>query len=346
MNELGFIDLRSDTVTHPTAEMRQAMFEAVVGDDVYHDDPATNELETEAARILGKEAALFVPSGTMGNQLGVLVHTQRGQEIILGSEAHIFVHEVGGAAVIAGVSMKTLNFAGLLPEPKKIEAAIRPEDIHQPETGLICMENALSNGAVVPQETMKEVYEIAQKHNLPVHLDGARIFNAAVFLGIDVREITKYVDTVNVCVSKGLGAPIGSIFAGSKEAVTRARKWRKLLGGGMRQTGFMAAPALIAIRDMHKRLWEDHENARYMAEKLAKIDQVKVKSDRLDINMVFFTIEREKELLDKLPDLLAEDHIMINELEDGEWRWVTHIDIDKSDIDKAAEKLSAVLRLN
>ncbi|HHU07723.1 MAG TPA: low-specificity L-threonine aldolase [Clostridiaceae bacterium] len=346
MNELGIIDLRSDTVTHPTTAMRQAMFEAVVGDDVYHDDPATNELEAEAARILGMEAALFVPSGTMGNQLGVLVHTQRGQEIVLGSEAHIFVHEVGGAAVIAGVSMKTVSFEGLLPDPDRIESAIRPEDIHQPETGLICLENALSNGKVVPQETMKAVHEIAKRHNLPVHLDGARIFNSAVALGIDVRDITQYVDTVNVCVSKGLCAPIGSIFAGRKETVTRARKWRKLLGGGMRQTGFMAAPALIAIRDMPWRLHEDHENARYMAEKLAAIDQVKVKSDRLDINMVFFTIEREKELLDKLPDLFAEDNIMINELEDGEWRWVAHIDIDKTDIDKAVEKLNTVLKFN
>lgn len=346
MNELGFIDLRSDTVTHPTREMRQAMFEAVVGDDVYHDDPDTNELEKTAAEILGKEAALFVPSGTMGNQLGVLVNTQRGQEIILGSEAHIFVHEVGGAAVIAGVSMKTVCFDGDLPEPDKIEAAIRPEDIHQPETGLICLENALSNGKVVPQETMKAVYEIAKKHNLPVHLDGARIFNAAISQGIDVREITQYTDTVNVCVSKGLCAPIGSIFAGSADAVKRARKWRKLLGGGMRQTGFMAAPALIAIRDMPKRLPEDHENAHYMAEKLAQIEQVTVKSDRVDINMVFFTIEREKELLDKLPDLLAEDKILINELEDGEWRWVTHIDIDKADIDKAVGKLGEVLKLS
>ena len=344
MNELGLIDLRSDTVTHPTPEMRKAMLEAGLGDDVYQDDPATNELEAYAAEILGMEAALFVPSGTMGNQLGVLVHTQRGQEIILGSEAHIFVHEVGGAAVISGVSMKTVNFSGDLPEAEKIEAAIRPDDIHQPETGLICMENALSNGKVVPQKIMKEIYEIAKRHQLPVHLDGARIFNAAVAQNIDVKEITRYTDTVNVCVSKGLAAPIGSMFAGPYELVQKARKWRKLLGGGMRQTGCIAAPALIALQKMPARLKEDHENAIYLAEKLNELANVKVFTERLDINLVFFVIDKDKDLLDRLPKLFAREKILINGQEDElEWRWATHKDIDRKDIDKAVATLKALL---
>ena len=344
MNELGYIDLRSDTVTHPTIEMREAMLRAEVGDDVYQDDTTTNELERYAATVLGKEAALFVPSGTMGNQVGVLVHTQRGQEIILGSEAHIFVHEVGGAAVLAGVSMKTLHFQGDIPEPAKIEAAIRPNDIHQPDTGLICMENALSNGSVVPLEVMKEVYELAGKYKLPVHLDGARLFNAAEYLAVDVRDITRYTDTVNVCLSKGLCAPVGSIFAGSAKIVASARKWRKLLGGGMRQTGFLAAPGLIALRDMTKRLRDDHENAKYLASRLSQLDQVTVKEDRLDINMVFFTVDADEKLLSRLPEAFALDGILINEREDGiEWRWVTHKDIEKQDIDKVVKKFEEIL---
>lgn len=345
MNERGFIDFRSDTVTHPTAEMRQAMFEAEVGDDVYGDDTTTNELERVAAEILAKEAALFVPSGTMGNQLGVLVHTQRGQEIILGSNSHIFVHEVGAAAVLSGVSMKTLEFAGDLPEPVKIEAAIRAEDIHEPETSLICLENALSNGRVVPLEIMREVYELAKQRHLAVHLDGARLFNAATFLGVDVKEITQYSDTVNVCLSKGLSAPVGSIFAGPAKLVKRARKWRKLLGGGMRQTGLIAAPALLAIQKMPQRLSEDHENAVYLAKKLDEIDSVSVLFERRDINMVFFRIDQDEDLLKQLPEFLAENDILINGQEtNGEWRWVTHKDLDRSDIDQAVKKLEEFVR--
>lgn len=343
MNELGWIDLRSDTVTHPTLEMREAMLRAEVGDDVYHDDATTNELERYAAEILGKEAALFVPSGTMGNQIGVLVHTQRGQEIVLGSAAHIFVHEVGGAAVLAGVSMKTINFTNDIPEPAKIAAAIRPDDIHQPDTGLICMENALSNGRVVPLSIMAEVAELAARHNLPVHLDGARIFNAAVHLGVNVKAISQYADTVNVCLSKGLCAPVGSIFAGPVHLIASARKWRKLLGGGMRQTGFLAAPGLLALQDMPGRLHEDHANAQYLAEQLSGLEAVNVKEDRLDINMVFFTIDREEELLLQLPELLAAQGILSNEREDGEWRWVTHKDIERSDLDLAVQKLADIL---
>lgn len=344
MNERGLIDFRSDTVTHPTAEMRQAMFEAVVGDDVYGDDPTTNELERLAAEVLGKEAALFVPSGTMGNQLGVLVHTQRGQEIILGSNAHIFVHEVGAAAVLSGVSMRTLEYSGDLPEPDKIEAAIRAEDIHEPETSLICLENALSNGRVVPLHLMKEVYELSRRRRLSVHLDGARLFNAATYLGVDVKEITQYADTVNVCLSKALCAPVGSIFAGPANLVKRARKWRKLLGGGMRQTGFLAAPALLALQEMPRRLKEDHLNADYLAEKLGEIDSVTVLTERRDINMVFFRIDRAEEQLNQLPELLAKDDILINGQEtNGEWRWVTHKDITRSDIELAVNKLGELL---
>jgi threonine aldolase len=253
------------------------------------------------------------------------------------------VHEVGGAAVLDGVSMKTINFADDIPEPAKIAAAIRPDDIHQPDTGLICMENALSNGRVVPLSIMAEVAELAARHNLPVHLDGARIFNAAVHLGVNVKAISQYADTVNVCLSKGLCAPVGSIFAGPAHLIASARKWRKLLGGGMRQIGFLAAPGLLALQDMPGRLHEDHANAQYLAEQLSGLEAVNVKEDRLDINMVFFTIDREEELLLQLPELLAAQGILSNEREDGEWRWVTHKDIERSDLDLAVQKLADIL---
>lgn len=344
MNALGYIDLRSDTITQPTPEMREAMYHAVVGDDVYYDDPTTTELEREGARILGKEAALYVPSGTMSNQLGVLCHTRPGDEIILGEKSHIFEHEVGAAAVLAGVSMRALRYPGTMPDPDMIRAAIRPDDIHEPATALICMENALANGQVVPLDIMRQVYSLAGEHGLPVHLDGARIFNAAASLGVDVGEITRYCDTVNCCLSKALCAPVGSLFAGSDQIVKQARRWRKLLGGGMRQTGFMAAAGLVALREMPKRLLADHANALYLADKLASLDGVKVMADRLDINMVYFTIQRPERLLAHLPDKLQEKRIRIcPRTVDGEWRWVTHNDIERTDIDTAVACLAEMI---
>lgn len=339
-----WIDLRSDTVTFPTPEMRQSIFAAEVGDDVYGDDPTMNELENLAAGILGKEAALFVPSGTMGNQLAVMTHTRRGDEVIAGQISHVFVHEVGAAAALSGVMVKTIPFKNGIFDAKLIEAAIRPDDIHEPPTTLILMENALSNGRVVPQKTMAEVYALARSRGIKVHVDGARLFNAAVALGVSVKELAENCDSVMCCLSKGLCAPVGSILAGTREFISRARKNRKMLGGGMRQAGFLAAAGIIALKDMPARLAEDHENAKYMAAKLAEIPGVSVDMDSVDINIVFFSLDRPQALLTGLPERMREKGIKINGFEGNEGRFVTHYGIDRADVDRAVAALAEIVK--
>ena len=351
MNRNGIIDLRSDTVTQPTDEMLHAMLAAQIGDDVYEDDPTTNRLEMLAAETLGKEAALFVPSGTMGNQIGILVGTSRGDEVICGRKSHVFEHEVGACSVLSGVTLHTLDYPDSVPDLEMIRHAIRTTDIHEPPTRLLCLENALANGKVVPVELLGEIYAFAKKTGLTIHLDGARVFNAAVSLGNDVREITQYCDTVNACLSKGLSAPIGSILAGSSETIRRARKYRKMLGGGMRQTGILAAAGIVAIETMTQRLAEDHRTADLLAAELSKINNVNVKNDRRDINMVFFDIdfncdEGSAQLLrEALPKKFKKNGIYIcGYIEaDKEWRWVTHNDISDDDVHTAVNMLRELL---
>jgi len=287
---MNYIDLRSDTVTWPTEAMRKAMAQAPVGDDVYGDDPTVNELERLAAEMTGKEAALFVPSGTFGNQLSLFTWCPRGSEVILGEQCHIIQHEAGAASVIAGVQTRPI-FApdGILPL-ETIEERIRGNDIHYPPTSLICIENAHSSGRVIPLSYMKEVAQLAHAHGLPVHLDGARLFNAAVSMGVSAIEISSMVDSVMFCLSKGLCAPVGSMLAGSREFIEKARRRRKIMGGGMRQVGVLAAAGLIALKDMTRRLAEDHENAHYLASQLAWIPGIEVEKEALDINMVFFKL--------------------------------------------------------
>lgn len=337
------IDLRSDTVTIPTKEMRRSMADAVVGDDVYGDDPTVNRLEEIAAQKIGKEAALFVPSGTFGNQLAILTHTNRGDEIILESESHIIMHEVGGTAVIAGVQLRTIKGKNGEINPKEVEQAIRDEDIHFPRTGLICLENAHSCGSVISLENMKEIKEVARNANIPVHLDGARVFNAAEALGVDVKEVVNKVDSVMFCLSKGLGAPIGSILAGNKDFIKKARKNRKLMGGGLRQAGVIAAPGIIALENMVDRLRIDHENSKYLAKRLSEIEGINVKYDRNDINMVFFELPNEIIEEDELVSKLLEKNIKINGQEDGEYRFVTNKDITKADLDYVLDEIKTLL---
>lgn len=340
---MRYIDLRSDTVTQPTQAMRDAMYTAPVGDDVYCDDPTVNELEALAAEMLGKEAALFVPSGTMGNQLGLMCHTNRGDEVIVSANCHIVMHEVGGAAVLSGANLRQLYFPGGIFDPKMIESVIRPDDIHEPRTALICMENALANGTVVPVEIMAEVYALAKRNGIAVHLDGARLFNAAAALDVDVKEITKSCDTVSCCLSKGLCAPVGSVLAGDSVTITKARKYRKMLGGGMRQCGILAAAAIIALKDMTKRLKEDHDNARYMAKKLSELSGVEVDLESVQINMVFFKLDRPAGLIDSLPDKMLEKGIKINGMELGELRFVTSNDVSRDDIDYAVKVFAELI---
>lgn len=340
---MRYIDLRSDTVTQPTEEMRQAMLEAPVGDDVYMDDPTVNRLEEEGARILGKEAALYLSSGTQSNQVAVMTWCKRGDEIIVSDGCHIYEHEVGAVAVLAGANMRTLHFEGGIPDASMIEKSIRGVDIHFPETTLICMENALSNGRVVPLSVMKEIYQVGQRHHIPVHLDGARVFNAAASLGVDVKEITQYADSVSCCLSKGLCAPIGTLLAGSREFIQRARKNRKMLGGGMRQAGVIAAPALIALTKMPARLKEDHENARYMAQKLSAMEGICCDPQSVEINMVFFTIDRPQFLRDNLPQAMLQKGVKICPEDQGHFRFVTNNDISREDIDQALAALQECL---
>lgn len=337
-----WIDLRSDTVTLQPAEMVKEMTKAIVGDDVYGDDPTAALLEEMTAKLLGKEAGLFVPSGTFGNQLALLTHTKRGEEVIIGSEAHILAHEVGAASIIAGVQLRTIPMALNVMDPELVRRTIRVEDIHYPDTGLICMENALGNGSVMSLENMEAVYEVAKAHNLPVHLDGARIFNAAEALGVSARELANCADTVNVCLSKGLCAPVGSVLVGSKAFIAKARKNRKLMGGGMRQVGFLAAAGIYALEHMVERLKEDHENLQVLAKGLSEIPGITVKMDRTAINMVFFelpeTIISEEAFLAGL----LEAGIKSNGTEDGEYRFVTHYGVDKFAIENT---LNAVRKL-
>ena len=339
---MKYIDLRSDTVTMPTQHMREAMYKAEVGDDVYGDDPTMVELEEYSAHLAGKEAALFVPSGTFGNQLALFTHCKRGNEVILGDDCHIVAHEVGASSVIAGVQLRTLKSDKGMLNPNEIQSKIREEDIHCPETGLICLENAHSNGRVIPFENMEQIYFIAKNHNIPVHLDGARLFNAAAYLGVDAKEITKYCDSVMFCLSKGLCAPIGSILAGSKEFVKKARKGRKLMGGGMRQAGILAAAGLVALKEIRPRLKEDHENALFLGEELSRIPGIKVNLDDIHINMVYFDMSGTGFEESKLKEELFKRGIKINSPDFCEVRFVTHYWVNKEDIMKVVSALKEI----
>lgn len=321
-----FIDLRSDTVTEQPDFMKEAMMNALVGDDVYGDDPTVNELEKLAAKIVGKEAALFVPSGTFGNQLALFTHCPRGSEVILGDSCHIVAHEVGGAAVIAGVQLRTIDCPNGILSVDSIKKKIRraADDIHFPDTSLICIENAHSSGKVVPLETMAKIYSLAKENNLPVHMDGARVFNAATSLNVDIKEVVQYCDSVMFCLSKGLCAPVGSILAGTKEFIDMARKKRKLMGGGLRQAGFLAAAGIVALKEMSTRLSEDHTNAKLLASELSKLPELEVKTDEVEINMVFFKFKNEDINSQELVQFFHDNNVKINGPENGEMRFVTH----------------------
>ena len=342
----NIIDLRSDTVTNQPDFMREAMFKAEVGDDVYGDDPTVKKLEELAAKIVNKEAALFVPSGAFGNQLALFTHCKRGSEVILADSNHIIAHEVGASSIIAGVQLRAIDSDNGVIKKEDIEKRIRfeDEDIHFPSTSLICLENAHSSGNVLTLDEMREAFDTAKKYSLPVHLDGARIFNAATYLNTDVSEITKYCDSVMFCLSKGLCAPVGSILAGSKEFINNARKKRKLMGGGLRQAGFLAAAGIIALEVMSKRLYEDHENAKLLAKELSKIDEIDVDFDNLKINMVFFKFNKNIDTK-ALVNYFLDNGIKINDAENNKMRFVTHYYVKKEDINKIVSTMKNFLSL-
>ena len=292
---MRLVDLRSDTLTMPSPEMRRLMTEAELGDDVFGEDPTVNRLQDVAAERMGKEAALFVSSGTMGNLLGVLVNARSGQEIIADTDSHVFVNEGGGAASLGGIQIRTVSTPRGVMSPEQVERAIRPtDDVHQPITACVSVEDTHNRhgGVVWPLEALRSVSEVAHRHGAGVHLDGARIYNAAVASGVPVAEIAATADTVTFCLSKGLGCPIGSLFCGPRDKVQEALRWRKMLGGGTRQAGVLAAAGLYALDHMVDRLADDHANARTLAEGLAEIDGVRCELDRVETNIVFIELER------------------------------------------------------
>ncbi|MDQ0411855.1 low-specificity L-threonine aldolase [Mesobacillus stamsii] len=339
------IDLRSDTVTKPTDEMRRAMYAAEVGDDVYQEDPTVNELEETAAEILGKEKALFVTSGTQGNQIAVLTHCRPGQELLLEEESHIFYYESGAVAALAGVQTRTIAGKKGAMDPNDVLNAIRTEDIHYPETGLICLENThnRAGGAVIPVENMEAVYNTAKANNVPVHLDGARLFNAAAAAGVDVKEFAKYTDTVQICLSKGLGAPVGSIIAGSSDFIKTARKWRKRLGGGMRQAGIIAAPGLIALTKMKDRLGEDQWNARILAEGIESIPGMKL-ARHPETNIVVADVTGLNITSEDFVKKLRSEGVISGTFGPTLVRFVTHYDVKEDQIQKAIEAIAKVAK--
>ncbi len=283
----NYIDVRSDTVTQPTDAMRQAMKDASVGDDVYGDDPSVNQLQSMCAELLGKEDALFMPTGTQSNLVALLTHCQRGDEYIVGAQAHTYMYEGGGAAALGGIQPQTIDFAhnGEVPLDK-VAAAIKADDIHFARTKLLCLENT-QHGRVQGLDYMQEARQFTQQHNLQLHLDGARMANAAVGLGVSMDSIAAHFDTVSLCLSKGLGAPVGSLLIGDKGFIQEARRWRKVTGGGMRQAGHLAAAGMLALTEGFARLHEDHENAQRIADDLANTEGLDVRSDWIQTNMVW-----------------------------------------------------------
>jgi len=337
------VDLRSDTVTKPTPAMRRAMAEAEVGDDVWGEDPTVNRLEAEAAALVGKEAALFVPSGTMGNQIAVLAHTARGDEVLADAGAHVYYYEVGSPAMLAGVQIRPveglLSPAGLC----ALHNALRPADIHFPRTRLVCLENTFNRGGgtIMPPVEMAAIHNLARERDLAVHLDGARIFNAAVALNTTAEAFTRHADSVMFCLSKGLAAPVGSILAGTREFIDRARKYRKALGGGMRQAGVLAAAGLVALARIPE-LAEDHRNARVLAEGLARIEGLGVDPAAVQTNIV--VVETTAYTAADVQAALADRGVYCSSFGPHLLRFVTHKDVDREDIAHTLDVVQEVLQ--
>jgi len=334
------IDLRSDTVTKPTHAMRQAGFDAEVGDDVFEEDPTVRQLEDRAAEMFGKEAALYVTSGTQGNQAAVLTHCNPGEEIIMEANAHLFLYEGATMSALAGVQPRTIQGERGAMSPEDVEAAIRKDDIHFPKTSLICLENThnKAGGAILPWDNMKAIHEIGQRYNIPIHLDGARIFNASVATGISVKEYASLTDTVQFCLSKGLGAPVGSILVGPKPFIERARKWRKRLGGGMRQAGVIAAPGLVALNEMVDRLAEDHEHAKQLAESVNSISGLEVEG-KVETNIVLINVKETGMDADTFLAKLKEQGVLAVPFGPYTIRMVTNKEVSAEDLPEVKKQL-------
>jgi threonine aldolase len=340
------IDLRSDTVTHPTPAMRKAMAAAEVGDDVYSEDPTVNRLQERAAELLGREAAVFVPSGTMGNQIAVHLHTYPGVEVVGEARCHIFNFEMGALAALSGAVPRPVATADGILDPQQVAAAIQPAAGYRTPTGLLVLENShnLAGGRVTPRLRMQELIAVARQHELPVHLDGARIFNAAAAIGITAAELADGCDTVMFCLSKGLAAPIGSLLVGDAETIAEAFRVRKMLGGGMRQVGVIAAAGLVALDEILPRLAEDNATAHRLAELLAEIPAIDLDPTTVETNIVFFGLAHGASMsAGQLSQRLAEEGVLAHALGPDSIRMVTHYEISMADVETAAAVTRKVL---
>jgi threonine aldolase len=339
------INLRSDTQTLPTEEMLDAMRNAPLGDDVFGEDPTVNKLEQLSAEKLGKESALFVASGTMGNLCALMSHTRPGDEVILEGDSHTYYYEVGGFAALAGLSPRMIPGVSGIINVDQIKQSLRPKDLHFPPTTLLCLENSHNRGGgtVYPVQLTDEIAEFAHGEGLKVHMDGARIFNAAVALNVDVKELVKNADSVMFCLSKGLSAPVGSVLVGSIDFIKKARKIRKILGGGMRQAGVLAAAGIIAIEKMVERLADDHTNARFLAEGLNKIDGLKIDLETVQTNMIYCDISQLKVPVNGFLDLLKNEGLLVSPVPPNKIRFVTNRHVSRSDMDKVVNIINQVI---
>ena len=338
------IDLRSDTLTQPTPEMRKAMFNARVGDDVFGEDPTVNALQEKIARLTGKEAALFVASGTMGNQVSINAHTQPGNEIIVEANSHIFNYECGSPALLSGVQVMPLpGFRGSF-TIGQVEEAIRPKNVHHPKTALICIENThnRAGGTIFPYQDIEQISLLAREQNLKMHLDGARLWNASIATGIPISEYARHFDSVSLCFSKGLGAPVGSIIAGSQEFIDRARYYRKAYGGGMRQAGILAAAAIYAMDHHFERLADDHRRAKKLGEFIATLPDVELDLETVQTNIIIFNISKLGIDGQKFVDLLASEEVRMIAFAKTKIRAVTHLHISDADIEQTIAALKKV----
>jgi len=340
-----FIDLRSDTVTKPTPPMRKAMAEAEVGDDVFGEDPTVNALQEKVAQLLGKETAIFVPSGTMANQLAIKSHTQPGDEVIIEATSHPYNFEGGAGAALSGVQFYCLKGLRGILDASQIEEAIRSEDHHFPVTRLICLENTHNRGggSIYPIEKIAEIYRLAKSRGLLIHLDGARLWNASVATGIKPHEYAQWADSVSVCLSKGLGAPIGSIVAGSKTFIDRVHRFRKMFGGGMRQVGIIAAAGIYALDHHIERLGEDHQNAKHLALGLKELKGVSIDPDQVETNIIIFNITDTGMTAPQMAEAMKRNGVLIHPIGKTQIRLVTHLDVSSEDIETALKAFEKVL---
>jgi threonine aldolase len=339
MSEPRVIDLRSDTVTLPSDEMRRAIAEAPVGDDVFGEDPSVRRLEAMAAERTGKEAGLYVASGTMSNLVAIMTHCARGDEAIVGSESHILHYEVAGAAGVAGVQLRPVpNDARGRIAPADVEATVRGENVHTPATALLCIENTHNrcSGAAISPEDVAALADVARRHGVRMHIDGARIFNAALALGVSVRELAAPADSIGFCLSKGLGAPVGSVLCGSGEFIARARKMRKMVGGGMRQAGVIAAAGIYALEHMVDRLADDHANAKILARGLAELPMVELDPESIDTNIVIFGVRGDAMGFARS---MKRAGVLSTMPGPGRIRMVTHYGIERADVEDALERV-------